>query len=245
MIPARKHPLLDRLLHIYVTRLARGTFHAIHVSGWNHLRQLPTTQSTLAVANHTNWWDGFLIFLLTRSTPNHACYCMMEEKQLQHYGFLTWIGAFSINLEGIGKALPSLRYTLGLLKRPGSLVWMFPQGTLTRPGDPIIIRPGALFLLQKSPDSLCLPVAFHYGFGREQKPEAYIHILPPLPATSITPDLLKAKLEEAHQTLHQRILADQSDSFEFLLSPKLSINKRWEKIRRLVSGRMKDFQTSN
>ncbi len=246
MIPPRKTPLTEALLYRYVRGLARSTFHAIHVSGLDHLRHLPPDRPVLALANHSCWWDGFLIHLLTRAAPQRDFFCMMEEKQLRHFPFLTRIGAFSVNLESPRQVATSLRFTLRLLADPTKLVWLFPQGVMAPADAPLDLRPGAAFLLRKTPGALFLPVAFRYGFRREQKPEAWIRIHPPEPAPTHSDASITAALEAARHQL--RLAWDQHPApsdFIPLLPPRLSINKRWEWVKRACSGRWADFTSTN
>ena len=91
MLPANKNRFLDGLLYLYFRNRARRTFSAVAGRGLDHLRTLlPVDRPVLLFCNHTNWWDGLIVFLLTRQMRHKAVYCMMEEKQLKHYRFFTW-----------------------------------------------------------------------------------------------------------------------------------------------------------
>src|ERR1700677_3829806 len=117
--------------------MARGAFHIIAGRGLEHLRNLPDDRPVLLFCNHTNWWDGIALILLTRQMPHKSAYCMMEEKQLVHYQFFTRLGAVSVDLESPLQAGASLRYARRLLQDKKSAVWIFPQGKLCRPDEPI------------------------------------------------------------------------------------------------------------
>lgn len=246
MIPPRKTPLMESLLYHYVRGLARSTFHTVLVSGLHHLRALPADRPALALANHSCWWDGFMIHLLTRAAPARDFFCMMEEKQLRHFRFLTRIGAFSIDTESPRQAAISLRFTLRLMANPARLVWMFPQGVMAPADAPLHLRPGAGFLLRKTPGCLFLPVAFRYGFQREQKPEAWILIHPPEMNPTGSETILTTALERVRLDLRQ--MWDQQTapaSFQPLIPPRLSINKRWEWVKRTWAGNWSDFKPTN
>ncbi|MFQ3669840.1 MAG: lysophospholipid acyltransferase family protein, partial [Verrucomicrobiia bacterium] len=122
-MPPRKSRLIEPLLFRYVRGLAASTFHAVRVAGGEHLRNLPPASPVLALANHSSWWDGFMIHLLTRTAPARNFFCMMEERQLSQFPFLTRIGAFSVDLSSPTRSAVSLRFTLRLLSNPAHLVW--------------------------------------------------------------------------------------------------------------------------
>ena len=47
---------------------------------------LPDTP-TLIYANHPSWWDGYMAFVLSDIVWRCESYLMMEEPQLERYGF--------------------------------------------------------------------------------------------------------------------------------------------------------------
>ena len=92
MIPANKNDIFDSILYAYFKGVTRRAFHTIAARGIEKLRALPADRPVIIFCNHTNWWDGVLIYLLTRQMRHKAGYLMMEEKQLKHYNFFTWLG---------------------------------------------------------------------------------------------------------------------------------------------------------
>lgn len=246
MIAARKDPFLDNLLYrLYLRPSLRRHFHAIHAKGMDHLRGLPDDRSVIAYANHTNWWDGLVIFFLTRFEPNKEFYCMMEEKQLQHYRFFTWLGAFSVDPTNSLRAAGTVFYSLRLLKRRKTMLWIFPQGKMTNAHERIDIQPGADFLAHRSNNTLMLPVAFRYAFFREQRPEILISIGEPHPAAETSEE----RIRETLQQLADGLVADQHSGdfsrFESLMKPGWSVNKIWEAFRLLIRGRWREFKPAN
>lgn len=246
LIVARKNALLDSLLyHGYLRWSLRTSFHAIHALGMEHLERLPEDRPVIAFANHTNWWDGLVVFFLTRFQRRRRFFCMMEEKQLVHYRFFSWLGAYSVDLGNSVRAGASLRYTLKLLKEPDSMVWIFPQGRQAAAAEEIDIRPGADFLCQRAAQAQVLPVAFRFAFFREQRPEILIAIGPPLPATAVTEDALRTALQEQVDRLDAAIRADDLSAFRALLRPGWSVNKLWEAFQRGLTFNWRGFRRAN
>ncbi|MGF1679034.1 MAG: lysophospholipid acyltransferase family protein [Candidatus Methylacidiphilales bacterium] len=245
MIPAQKDPFLDSVLYFYLKRMLRRYFHTVRVAGLEHLTALEKTRPAIAFANHSNWWDGVLLFYLSRFQRNKDFYCMMEEKQMLHYPFFSWLGAFSVNLDNPILAGGTVRYTCKLLRENRTLIWIFPQGRMVRPREPISIKPGVDFLAKRFSNARMLPVAFHYAFEREQKPVAYIHIGPSYSATDNSDDRLRAEMEQQVAALWRDEEQADWSGYQTILKPTLSINKRWEWVKRLCNGTLADFDRGN
>lgn len=88
-------------------------------------RQLPI----LMLGNHISWWDGFIAQYLNIEFFNRKLHIMMLEEQLEKRMFLNKTGAYSIK-KGDRSAVESLNYTAELLKDPGNLLILFPQGKI-------------------------------------------------------------------------------------------------------------------
>lgn len=245
MIPAAKDPLLDAVLYWYLKRLVSKHFHAVKIAGLKHLQGLEKTRPAIGFANHSNWWDGLMIFFLTRYQRGKDFYCMMEEKQMLHYPFFSWIGAFSVDLDNSLRAAATVRYACNLLRQNRSLIWIFPQGAMVAPHDPIKIKPGVDFLARRYKNAQMLPVALHYEFGREQRPFAYIRIGAPYLAGDNSDERLADELTRLRDLLHTDLRSGNLSEYQTLLKPSWSINKRWEWIRRALRGDLKGFNPEN
>jgi 1-acyl-sn-glycerol-3-phosphate acyltransferase len=245
VIPAHKTPWIDALIYALVKRALRRSFHRIRVRGLEHWRLLDPKIPVLAVANHTNWWDLWLIHRLTRECPHKQVYGMMEEANLQHHRFLTRIGAFGVDLTDRRKAAQGLRHALTLLASPETVVWIFPQGKLTRPEVALELKPGADFLARQAPGVNVLPVAFRYGFDRESRPEIWIDFSPPLSLKSEEGDTLASALGDRLAALDESLSRSDWSGFTDLQSPGLTINKKWEYVCRFFAGTLRDFRSEN
>ena len=245
MIAANKNDILDSLLYVYFRWLARRAFHLVTVRGLSRLKTLPNHRPVLLFCNHTNWWDGLIIYLMTRQMPHKSVYCMMEEKQLKHYRFFTWLGAFSVDLSSPLRSAASLRYAQRLMQVPETAIWIFPQGRLTRPSEPIEIKPGTDYLARNSPHALLVPVAMRYDFFREDRPNVLVEIGTPFPAVESTEAGIAKACVRAMNDVSAAAAAQDLTGFTPLFSPRLTINKRWEWVKLLFTGRLREFSPTN
>jgi 1-acyl-sn-glycerol-3-phosphate acyltransferase len=246
LITAQKDPFWDMVLyHGYLRWSLRRSFHAIHARGLEHLQELPASAPVIACANHSNWWDGLAVFFLTRFQPRKAFYCMMEEAQLKHYRFFTWLGAFSVDPTNSLRAAAAVRYSLNLLKQPRTMLWIFPQGRQAPAGEPVSVRAGASFLCARVPHAQVLPVAFRYVFLREQRPEMLIGIGAPMPALEVNDARIEAALRTLCAELDEAVRAEDVSGFQYLMRPGLSVNKWWEGLVRLLRFDFRGFEAKN
>ncbi|KIL25842.1 hypothetical protein B4134_2588 [Bacillus safensis] len=124
----------------------------------------------LYLANHSSWWDGLIIFLLTEKASGLDHYMMMEEKQLKQYAFFRKLGAFPVHKEN----LKSVKQALMMAKenmQAGRAVWLFPQGKIMHQDvRPLELEGGASFLVRQFEQVVVKPVTLHYTFNQFQKP---------------------------------------------------------------------------
>ncbi len=245
MIAANKNDILDSLLYVYFRRLVRRAFHTVAARGLEHLRLLAKDRPVLLFCNHTNWWDGLILYLLSRQMPHKAIYCMMEEKQLKHYRFFTWLGAFSVDLSSPLRSAASLRYAQRLLQKNETAIWIFPQGKLCRQNEPMEIKPGTDYLAANAPNALLVPVALCYGFFREDRPNVLIEIGQPFPAVDLTEGRIAQECNETFVRVKQATENLDLTGFTVIFPPRWTINKRWEWVKRALTGRLGEFSPTN
>jgi len=245
MIRAEKHPVLDKVIYWFFRRLTRSHFHAVYVAGADEIRQADGDRPVIAYANHSNWWDGIVLLLLTRLQRGKDFYCMMEEKQMQHYPFFRWLGAFSVDLGSRVRSAAAVRYAIRLLDSPRSFIWLFPQGKMVKASDPVEIMPGTDFLARKCPRAVMIPAVFRFQFGREQKPEIFIRIGTGYAAHENSAERMEKELKRLLDELDADLRDGMIESYEQLLSPRLSINKWWELLFRVLRGKWKGFEAGN
>lgn len=124
----------------------------------------------LYIANHSSWWDGLILFLLTEKASELDHYMMMEEKQLKQYAFFRKLGAFPVqkeNLKSVKQALMTAKKNM----QAGGAVWLFPQGKIMHQDiRPLELEGGASFLVRQFEQVVVKPVTLHYTFNQFQKP---------------------------------------------------------------------------
>ncbi|MEI6350384.1 MAG: lysophospholipid acyltransferase family protein [Verrucomicrobiota bacterium] len=247
MIYPRKSLLLDWIFLAGLRRVMRRRFYGVFVRGLEHLESARLLNAPLiACTNHSNWWDGFVVGLLTARLPGRRVYVAQYEKLLKRYRPLRWLGAFGLDLDG--SALPGLREAMKLLRDPKNVVWIFPQGVLIPQWNPIVVKSGALWLAQRCGAPL-LPVVFRYEWMVESRPSIFVQF-----GGVLMPGATKVELEAAMQALYDdigRSLDPEREerlglsSFAPLFEPKMSMNKRWDWICWQAGGRGPGFNPRN
>jgi hypothetical protein len=218
-------------------------------SRWD--RQVPT----LFVSNHTNWWDGFLSFLLTREL-GMTCHVLMEAVNLNRYKAFKRIGTLPVRRDSLKGAYEDLE-AAGRALRPNVGLWIYPQGQRRSALVPVQhLERGAAHLAvrHKGPLRIC-PVAFRYGFLSEQLPEAFALVgLPWMHDGSRNRSVLTQRMAVAlnetlscldedivsldsyasrltpHASSHASRLTPHA-SYRTLVPGRLSINKRLDQVR--------------
>jgi 1-acyl-sn-glycerol-3-phosphate acyltransferase len=199
------------------------------------------TTPTLLVANHTNWWDGILAFLLSRAL-GLTFHILMDATELARYRAFRWIGVLPVRRDCPRGAYDDLRSADGCLV-PGAGLWIFPQGRRRPQGERLsgFTRGAACLALAHGTPVRVAPVAFRYVFVGEQLPEAFAligqpRLVPPDPATDrrrLT-TMLESDVGATLDAL-DRLLAEESHgSFRTLVAGKLSVNKRMDRFRHAV-----------
>ncbi|AOZ89617.1 glycerol acyltransferase [Bacillus xiamenensis] len=207
-----KSRAFSRLFYLYLERyLLNKHFHCVMMQGTvDPKEKLPV----LYLANHSSWWDGLIIFLLTEKTSERDHYMMMEEKQLKQYAFFRKLGAFPVHKEKLTSVKQALM-TAKANMQEGAAVWLFPQGKIMHQDTrPLELEGGASFLVRQFEQVIVKPVTLHYTFNQFQKPTVSVVFgedvvlsggsLRSKEVTSILGDLLETQLNQ-HQA---QVVAD-------------------------------------
>jgi chlorobactene lauroyltransferase len=231
MIAARKNAPGNFFARRLLSWTLRRRFHNVYVAGGEHLRGLDRHCPVVGCVNHSNWWDGFVLYVLSHRLLPHEIYLAMEEENLRRYPFFTRMGVFGVDLSGAARAVGGLRYAMRLLRRPTEggrppLVWMFVQGRLLPAGAPIDVRGGALWLARRA-GAQVLPLVLRYEWLSESRPSIFVHAGPPLPAGASSAELAET-LSRLFLSIPTAAGAPEFNSYEPLYAPRLSINKRWD-----------------
>ena len=243
MIPARKSAPFNWMLRRWLDRALRRRFHNVYLGGAEHLRVLPTGRPVVGCVNHTNWWDGFVLYVLSHRFLPHDIHLAMEEKNLRRYRFFTWMGVFGIDLATRAAAVPGMRYAVQVLRGPSRLVWMFVQGRLLPASESITVKPGATFLARQA-GALILPLVLRYEWLSESRPSVFVQVGAPVEPTTTDAELattLNALFAQIGCALHPLDLA----AYEPWYHEGLSMNKRWDRVLHLFGRRRDPFDPHN
>ena len=235
--------LATTLFERYVRREARRYFAGVRCAVRGRPDAWPRDTPTIFVANHTNWWDGFLAFLVTRSL-GLGFQVLMEAQNLNRYRAFLRVGALPMRRGRPRDAYEDLTAAAAYL-RPGVGLWVFPQGSRRPPAERLSrCERGAAHLAMAlgRPVRFC-PVAFRYAFVGEQLPEAFIlvgeaWIHRPEPVAMVARrDLMEQvgrRLSSTMDALDDLVREERLEAFHSLTPEHLSVNKRLDRFRHAI-----------
>lgn len=196
----------------------------------------------LLIGNHTNWWDGFLAYLVARRLGRRF-HVLMEAQHLSRYRAFLRVGALPLHRGASKQAADDLERAGEYLDRQAGM-WIFPQGERRPPDEPIgtLERGAAQLALAAAEAPLIVPVAFRYRFRSEQLPEAFVLAGTPLPIRSASggptsqnrrrlTEEITCGLSATLALLDERVAQEDAGDFELLVEGQLSINKRLDRLR--------------
>jgi 1-acyl-sn-glycerol-3-phosphate acyltransferase len=268
--PPPPGPLAARAFARYVRWQARRSFAAVRWQGHARLGGRGGGASAdqapvLFVANHTNWWDGFLSCLVSGGL-GLGFRVLMEERNLARYRAFLRIGALPIRRTTPQERWADLEAARAHLV-PGVSLWVYPQGERRPAAEPVgaaaggrpLERGAAQLALAAAagrggPVRLC-PVAFRYVFLSESAPEAFILLGEPWTVEGAGPvasvrrralgDEIERRLAAAVAELDARLAAEAVADFAPLVPGRLSINKRMDRVRHAMGLLDGPFEARN
>jgi 1-acyl-sn-glycerol-3-phosphate acyltransferase len=250
--PPPPSPLAQRLFEQYVRRQARRYFTGVHWLRPADAERWDRTVPTLFVANHTNWWAGFLAFLVGRAL-GLTFQVLMEARHLSRYRVFLKVGALPMRRERARDAYADLTAAAAYL-RAGTGLWLFPQGERRPPAEPVSgCERGAAHLVlgHAGPVRVC-PVAFRYAFVGEQLPEAFVLVgddwIPPRDPGGERGRIMQAietRLRRTVEALDEMVQSERLGAFQPLASGRLSVNKRLDRFRHAIGLLRGPFEVRN
>lgn len=174
MIPARRSEPFMRFFDVYVRRYLRRHFDRVRLWGAPQPFDIPPGIPLLCVMSHAAWWDVLIGYYLARRIVRRESYAPMDEPQLQRYRILTRLGVYSVDRSSTAGLRAFLRYTAGLLSGERA-VWITPQGEIVSNWKrPVRFQVGVGHLVRSAPEIAVAPVAVHYEFLEEARPEIFV-----------------------------------------------------------------------
>ena len=169
MIAANKNGVLDSFLFVYFRWLTRRAFHTIAIRGLEHLENLPADRPFFSSATTPT---GGRPAGLSFDPPDAPKGGVLHDggKAAQALPLLHLAGrVFSRSQQSaaLGRLLTLCPAAIG---KEETAIWIFPQGRICRPNDPIEVKAGTEYLAKGAPRSLLVPVALRYGFSARIAP---------------------------------------------------------------------------
>ncbi|MEW4282657.1 lysophospholipid acyltransferase family protein [Priestia koreensis] len=188
MIYPTKSPFFERLLTRFVHHQLKKHFYRVH---YQEAYSPPKNEATIFIVNHSNWWDGLVLFYINAVKIKHDSYAMMSEEGMKSFSFFKKIGAFSVNPTSPKHVLKSLQFAKKLLGDKKS-VWIFPQGQEEHQEKrPLTFASGTSYLVDQVQSVCVIPVSFYYTYHHDQRPELYVYTGNPI---SFHPNETRAEL---------------------------------------------------
>ena len=224
MIHAAKGGLPGWMIDTYVGWKFRSSFRGLWVRGALE----DGVAGRLVYANHSNWWDGFVLHQLGRAA-GWDTYCVMEEKNLARYRFLSRIGAFSIRRGEAASSLETLRYASTLLEKPRAVVCIFPEGELRPFGVRALKLERGVEVLARVGGVRCVPLCIRYAFFEHERPDVLLEVGTPHPPGPL------ALFQNGLESVVKRVAAATSlEGFTQKVSGARGVAERWDAARGLA-----------
>jgi 1-acyl-sn-glycerol-3-phosphate acyltransferase len=240
------------LFERYVRGQVRQHFAGAHWAGAERAASWDPALPILFLANHTNWWDGFLAVVVT-GRLRRRFQILMEAKNLARYRVFLRVGAVPLHRDQPRRAYQDLVAAVYYL-RTGAGLWIFPQGERRPPAEPLdrVERGAALLALRADRPIRICPVAFRYAFVSEQLPEAFVLLGEDWvlePGVGADRDAVMGRMTEGLRAtlaaLDNLMAAERLDGFRPLAPGRLSINKRLDRARHAVGLLRGPFEARN
>ncbi len=235
----------------YLRFLARGRFAAVHLRTPAAVPAVPGDLPLIFVANHTNWWDGFLACLVGRELGT-TFHVLMESRHLARYRFFLRVGALPMDRTSAPRAYADLERAREVLV-PGTGLWIFPQGARRPAGQSLVgLETGAAHLALEagSPVRLC-PVGFRYAHLGEHLPEAFAWVGEPWVVRAGGADRkaltgeIGVRMTTVLDELDAVLRAEDLAPFRPLVRGSLSLNKQLDRLRHRLGWLDGPFEERN
>lgn len=203
-------------------RRLHRTFGAPQWLGIDEARGALAGKSAVIVANHTSYWDGLVAMVVSERLGGRG-YALMDAVNLKKRPFFALCGGIGIDRSSLGAAARGLRTATQLVKRPGALLWVFPQGSERPPNEPLAFAGGAA-AIAKHAEVPVLPIGLMYQFGDREQPYLWVACGELLPPTATAAEQESAVAVQLRR-IEQAIVANNESVIR--RSAPISLAERW------------------
>jgi 1-acyl-sn-glycerol-3-phosphate acyltransferase len=208
--------LLSAIVGGFLLLSLKGSLRGVYLKG-----EVPKGPLVLAM-NHHSFFDGHLVWLLSRQKRRMASLLVAEEN-LKAFPVLRLLGALEAR---------RVREALRRLKE-GAWVALFPEGEMRYPGPLGPLKPGAAWLARRAGVPL-LPVACRVVLRGFEHPEAFLLVAPPLSPDGDLEGALRGLLQELDETLRRTHPRKTPEGFREVLRGRRSLEERVRPLVRLL-----------
>lgn len=242
-----RSPWLIRAFSWWALRMLRRQFHAVRLLDHGADPRLPEGPLVVAL-NHASWWDPLVGLVMARRFPDRIAYTPIDAEQLRRYRFFARMGFFGVERGSRSAAPDFLRTASELLERPGSSIWITPQGSFADVRRrPLRLERGVGHLAHQMKDGAVLPIAVEYCFWDERLAEVLVAVGDPvlvdsgseLDAPSWT-DRIGTSLATAQDRLSEAAIARDPGAFTTILGGTEGVGGPyglWLRLRAALRGR--------
>ena len=216
-------PMLLGWFTWYSKRYLRRHFHSLRVS----LAGLPPSAADMPVAifsNHASWWDPLLwLALKAEFFPAARAFSPIDAAALTRYRILSRLGFFGVEQKTGRGAIQFLRTAEKILRRPGHILALTPQGRFADPRErPVRFEPGLGHLAARVGGAVFVPMASEFVFWEERLPEILVRFGEPIATDQITDgesgtELFERKLEAVQDALAADVKRRDPRDFQIVL----------------------------
>lgn len=171
--------------------------HRIHLDGSDAEPAPEPGRPVLLVANHTSWYDGFLLREIQRGHWKRSVLrTVMLSRELNRRPPLRMIGGTGFDPDRPQTLRSAVRDLAMLAREHPTVVSFFPQGVI-RPSwvDPLGFREGTRLIQRELAPLIIRPVGLHLEMGNRTRPTAFVVAGPAVPVTGPDQALDAAQLE--------------------------------------------------
>lgn len=186
----------------------------------------PLMQPCILVANHHNWFDGYVMYHLATKL---GIPCLDWIAEFDAFPLFAKAGGMPFPPGDPARRAATVKRTIRKMKSEGWSMMLFAEGTLHYP--PKVWELGeALDLVAAKTGATIYPVALRYEFAMHERPECWVRVGEAIPTDSDLRQNTRVALEAMLAQLGEEIRHGRE--FAVLAQGTDDVNERWDMRRR-------------